>query len=172
MVRQERFGIECERTAADDDRMVGFPMLRPNRNTRQREHVENVRDIKLVREGKTDQIHVGQRRAGLQSKERLAGSSEMFFHVLPGGETALAPDALNAVCQLVQEKEAVVGHPNIVEVRVTEGESHIDLFPSIPYGVGFVPGIAGRFYNITRDFKHFLTFLDRLFPIRPAFIHL
>jgi hypothetical protein len=88
---------------------------------------------------------LGQGRARLKGKEGLAGSPEVFFHVLPWGKTALTPDPFNLVCYFIEQKEPVVGHPDIIEVGVAEGESHIGLLSSIAYGVGFVPGIAGRF---------------------------
>ena len=79
---------------------------------------------------------------------------QVVFHVVPRGETPLAPDTLETVRQLVEEKETEIGHADLIDVRVAEGESHVALAYVLHYPVRLDTQVAGRARDVLREQKH------------------
>ena len=117
-------GMACARPAADDERGLG-PIPGPQRDPGQVEHGQDVGVIELILEGEPHHVELGQRNVGVAGAERLSGLTQGLLHVGPGREHEVHEYPRHAAQKRVQDPQAGVGHPDLVEVGVGEEDLEV-----------------------------------------------
>ena len=136
-----RLGVVHGGAPGDDQRGQTWPVLRPQKQAAEVQHVQHGRIGHLVAHGEADDIELSRRVPGLQGIEGNIISAQLLLHVRPGGEHPLAPHAGHLVEDSVEDAEAQVGHTDLVGVWEAEGEAGIHLALVLHDRVIFPAGI-------------------------------
>ena len=106
------------------------------------EHLQHRRIAQLVLQGEAEQIELPEGRAALQGGEQHTMTTQQIAHVEPRGEDPLGGDPVAFVEDVVQDLEADVAHPQLVDVREAQADAQlrvhldggVDLAADVPSG--------------------------------------
>jgi len=149
--RRERFGVLRAGAAGDDQRMVHRPLVRPQGNTAQIEHRQQIGVADLVLQRKAEHVEFGQWRKGLQTVQRQTGFAEPVFHVRPGRKDAFAVPVVAGVHQRVQYLQTVMAHPDRVRIRKGQAQPAPNGAGVFANHVPFAADVLGRHFHSHQD---------------------
>jgi len=78
----------------------------------------------------------------------------VLLHISPGSEHALAERFPAGVYQLVEQEDAEMRHPDLVDIRESEEDTGIRLFPWKERGPDFSAAVPGRLLHRRRNVSH------------------
>ncbi len=120
----DRLGVRRARPAAEDDRVGLTAVALPDRQTREIQHVQDVRVVQLRLEREAEDVEVGHGRERLGREERQRRLAHLRLEVHPRRVHALAGKVGAAIHDLVQDLQTGMAHPDLVRVGEREGERH------------------------------------------------
>ena len=144
---RHRLGVVHGGASGNDQRPQFRPVLRPQGQSGQVQHVQHGGVSHLVAHGEGHDVELTHRVPGLQGKKRDSVFPQLLLHVGPGSKRPLAPYAGHVVEHPVQDTEAQIAHADLVGVREAEGEAEIHLALVFFDLVIFPSHIAGRFLH-------------------------
>ena len=115
-----RFRLGRHRPAGDDERILRSPVVTPDRNPAELEHVEHVREGQLVLERKPHDVEIGERAARFEADERQAALAQFRLHVGPGAKDSFKREIRLVVHHLVKDLGAEMAHPDVIDVGKTK----------------------------------------------------
>ena len=142
---RQRLPVVHAGAASHDDGVVLAPLVAVEGDVGQVQHIQHVGVGHLVAQGEAHKIELLQAVAALQSVEGDVRLAHLLLHVPPGGEGALAPDAVRFVHGAVEDAQSQVGHANFVSVREAHGEAHVHRGLVLDDLVVFPAGVASGF---------------------------
>ena len=113
------------------------------RNPGQIQHIENIGIGHLIADGESDHIKIPDVCLTFQRPQEKLVFSHFRFHVPPGGEDTLTPDAVHLIHHAVQNAHSQIGHSNLIGIRETERHSHAGLGQILFHFSPLSAGIAG-----------------------------
>ena len=122
---RHRLGVADAGAARNNERPALVAVSRPQRNTRQAQHSQDVCVGQLIFQREADDIKIAQRILALEAVQRNVQPLHLFFHVGPGHEGTLTPPVFVAVQNVVQNFFAQERHADFVSVREAERHAHI-----------------------------------------------
>ena len=139
----QRLGVGG-RGAAGDHQRIGLAAIgRAERHAAEVEHAEDVGIGQLELQGEAHHVEVAERARALQRHQRQRAGAELRLQVDPGRITALGQGPRIVVEQLVEDLEAEVAHPDVVDVGESQADRGLDGGPVLDDGAHLAPGVAG-----------------------------
>ena len=114
------------------------------------EHVR-VRELELQREA--DDVEVLERARGLERHEREVPRAELLLHVDPRRVGTLGERARIVVEDLVEDLEAEVAHPDVVDVGEREAHARIGSVPVLADGAVLTAEVASRLVDAVNELR-------------------
>ena len=148
---RHRLGVVHGGAPGNDQGRQTRPVLPPEGDSRQVQHIQNGGIGHLVAHGKANDVKVPDGVSGLQGVEGDAGGAHLLLHVPPGGEGPLAPDPGHVVQNPVQDAVAQVGHADLICIGKAEGKTEVHLPRVLPHLVVFSPHVPGRLLDPGQD---------------------
>ena len=127
---RERLGMRRGGAAGDDQRIVLAAIGALERDAAEVEHREDVRVRELELEREADDVEVLERTRALERDERQLARAELLLHVDPRRVAALGERARIVVQDLVEDLEAEMAHPDVVDVGEREADARLHGAPS------------------------------------------
>ena len=146
----DRLRIEHARATGDDERVGVRPLLGQQRHAAQVEHVQQVRVCQFVAQTDAQDIEVAQGSPGLQAPQRQISKPQLGLEVDIGCEAAFGQSVGSIVDDFVQDPEAEVAHPDLVQVRIGEAPLQRDGGPILLDRVPLAAGVAAGFADATQ----------------------
>ncbi len=84
---------------------------------------------------------------GFQAEEREAGEAQRRLHIGPGGKDALGQHVRLSVEDVVQDRQAEVGHPQVIHVGEDQGGMQRRRLPVLDDLVELAAGVASGFLD-------------------------
>jgi hypothetical protein len=149
--RRDGLGVRRRGAAAEHEGPLFAALARfeaglcAQRDAAEIEEIEavGVRELELEREA--EHVEIAQRTEILVRNEPEPAGAELFFHVGPGRVGALGERARVVVQDAVEDLEAEVAHPDVVDVREREADLGLELGrrPILATGADFATRVAG-----------------------------
>ena len=111
------------------------------------EHRENVGVGQLELQRKADDVEVAERSRALERHQKLAVGQELALHVHPRRVTTLGERARVVVQDLVENPEAEMAHPDVVDVRERQAHARRGRAPVLAAGAVFGTRVAARLFH-------------------------
>ena len=121
------------------------------RNLRQFQHVQNIGIAHLIAQRKRDHIKVTDRVMAFQCPEWNPMRTHFVFHIAPRRKDTFTPDAGHLVHYAVENPHANVGHTDLIGIRKTERNTHIDVLFVFDDLIIFSAHIARRLLDAHED---------------------
>ena len=121
--RGNGLGMRGRGASGDDERIVLAAGVRAKGNAAQIEHGEDVRVGELELEREAHHVELGELPSALERHERQPARAELGLHVDPRRVTALGQRARIVVQDFVEDLEAEVAHPDVVDVWKREANA-------------------------------------------------
>ena len=138
----DRLGVEHAGTAGDDER-VGFGAIRRGRRHAGKvEHVQEVCVCELVAEADAEDVESAKVTSGLQAPKRQSSRTQLSLKVDVWREATLGQPVGTIVEDFVQDPQAEVAHPDLVQVGVNEAPLQRDRRPVLLDGIPLPSGVA------------------------------
>ena len=147
-----RLRLGGDRAARDHQRVLRPPVVTPDRDPAELEHVEDVREGEFVLEREAHDVERGERAARLEADERQPVLAQLRLHVRPGTEDPLEGQVRLVVDHLVEDLGAEVAHPDVVDIG--EGERHPRRDPRVrllDHLEALAAAVAGRTLHLVEE---------------------
>ena len=141
------FRIKGTYTAGKHNIVQTLSVLCVERNTCQRQHIEDIGVAHLVADGDGDHIKVFYGILAFQRPQRQMMLAHLLFHIPPGCKDTLAPNAVHFVHDAVKDPHTHIGHADLVGIRETECHTDTDIVLILFDLIEFAAGIPGRFLH-------------------------
>ncbi len=112
-----RLGVGCTWPACNNQGEFIPSVPRPDRNTGEIEHVQNVGVAQLVLKGKTQDIKLPQGARRLQRRQRDPSGPHETLHVGPWGKDPFRGDLLCPIEDVVKDLQSQMGHAHLIHIR-------------------------------------------------------
>ena len=149
----QRLRVRRRRAARDHERIVLAAIRRAERDAAEVHHREDVAVRELVLEREADDGEVAQRPGRLDGDEREAARRELRLHVDPRRIAALRERARVVVEDFVEDLEAEVAHPDVVDIRESEADGGLDGGPVLCARAYLAARIARRLLDPVEELR-------------------
>ena len=138
--------------ARDHDGVAHGASTGVDRDAGQLEHAHHRRIGEFVEQGKAQQIEIPDRAVLLECGELDPLALHVGSHVVPGREDPLGPNRVHAVKDLVEDLDAGVRHPDLVDVWKGQRHPHPDRLRVLERLVHLAAQVAAGFFDVKEVF--------------------
>ena len=131
-------------TARDHQGIVLSPLAGVQWDAGKIKSVQHVGVAELCREAQSEHIERSHRPVGVQGELGQPVASHQYFQVAPHRVRALGQNPVLLVQDLVEDRDALVGQPDLVCVGVAQAPPHLDGIPILHLGVQFAADVLDR----------------------------
>ncbi len=145
-VRQvgERLRVQDDRATRDHQRVRLGPLAGRQSDACQVEHVEHVRGHELIAEAEAQHVEVAERAACLETPQRDVGRPQLGLEIDVRREATLSQAIGPVVQDFVEDPQAKVAHPDLIQVGVRETPLQGGLGPVLADGVPLAARVPAR----------------------------
>ncbi len=118
------------------------------------EHGEHVCVGQFVTQGKPEHVEIARGTAGFERGEGQSRGSQVLLHVPSGREGPLAERVPPGVEKLVEQEDAQMRHPDLVDIRKSQEDAGLRLFPGKERRSYFGAAVSRRFLHVGRNGSH------------------
>ena len=130
-----RLRVETGMSSGNYQRVRLATLYGPQRDTGQVKHVEGIGIQRFIRQGKTQDIKIGQGVFCLQRIEWDGICAHLFFHIHPGSIRPFGQRVRALVDQVIQDLQTQVRDADIIDVGKNKGDFGSDPVPVFNHAV-------------------------------------
>src|SRR5215207_427793 len=141
----DRLGVECRVPACQNDGVVLPALSSADRYSGQVQLSEHVGVAELGSKAQSEDIELSDRSVRIQRELWHAVLAHQRLHVGPYRVRPLGKDPVLLVENLVQDRDALIGQPYLVRIRIAEAPAHLDRLPVLRHAVQFPAHVLDGF---------------------------